>query len=158
MWRILSIALLLSSGQSKADNIIFSKDIEERFSYKNWVSYKTESGHCRPTVEFLIGGSLATLAILRIDASNRSSPVWAHIYGKYIKSFKIEMDGESINIQSLNNRLLEKLANANALTIHADVYRELPPENFANEPTDEEQATVSLAGSSAALRFCNFID
>lgn len=58
IWRMLALALLLLSGPSKADSIIFSKDIEERFSYKDWVSHKTESGQCRPTVEFLIGGSV----------------------------------------------------------------------------------------------------
>ena len=83
---IFLVTFALFSSLSHSDEISFYNDVVKRFSHKDWVAYKTETGHCRPTVEFLIGGTIVKLAILRRDSSNRDSHAWGHLYGKYPES------------------------------------------------------------------------
>lgn len=152
-----------SSGMAYSDEITFSRNLVERFSYKDWVAYKTDSGHCRPTTEFLIGGTVATLAILRRSSSNRSAHTWLHLYGEYINSLvELRLDGELIRWRDLEEKAIERLANAQTLFVTAILYTELPPQvstqDIVQIPKTEHEAMISLAGSSASLRFCNFID
>lgn len=151
------------SGAANSDEISFYRNVVEKFSHKDWVAYKTDSGHCRPTTEFLIGGTVASLAILRTNSSNQDSHAWAHVYGKYTESIvELNVDGKSIRWRSLEQEIIEKIANARNLTVKVKLYDELPPQGMTQDIVDisttEHRSEVSLAGSSAALRFCNFID
>lgn len=151
------------SGMTYSDEITFSRDVVERFSHKDWTAYRTGDGHCRPTTEFLIGGTVATLAILRRSSSNRDAHTWAHVYGEYMNSLvELRVNGESIRWRNLEQKTIENLANAQDLTLTAKLYTKLPPQfvtrDIVQVPTAQHEAKISLAGSSAALRFCNFID
>lgn len=162
MFKMLFI-FALSFDMAYSDEITFSRNLVERFSHKDWVAYKTDSGHCRPTTEFLIGGTVASLAILRRNSSNRSAHTWIHLYGEYINSLvELRLDGESIRWRDLEEKAIEKLANSQNLSVTASLYTELPPQVLTQDivqiPTTEHEAKISLAGSSASLRFCNFID
>src|SRR5690554_1926901 len=110
-----SCLLSLIPSLTSADEIRFSTDVLERFSHKEWVAYQTSSGHCRPTTEFLIGGTVATLAILRNTASKRDTHAWGHIYGEYIARFEMELDGVRFRWRSLDQESIENLANGQRL-------------------------------------------
>ncbi|WP_449287797.1 hypothetical protein [Marinobacter salarius] len=160
---ILTFAFTSFSSIANSDEITFSRNVVERFSHKDWVAYRTDSGHCRPTTEFLIGGTVASLAILRSNSSNRNAHAWAHVYGEYINSLvELNLDGQPMRWRSLEQETIEKLADSQVLSLTAKIYTELPPQSLTQEivqvPTIEKESKVSLAGSSAALRFCNFID
>ena len=81
---------------------------------------------------------------------------------EYVKSFDMKLDGKNVRWRSLDQETITKLANAHSLMVKAEMYVDLPPQGYTEDINDgatkEYKSEVSLGGSSAALRFCNFID
>ncbi|MDC0430795.1 hypothetical protein OAM42_04905 [Candidatus Thioglobus sp.] len=152
--------VLFTSFIVTADPISYSKNIMERFIHKDWVAYK-ERRLCRPMSEFLIGGSVASLAVFYKGSSwsiYNSAPYRTFIYGEYVKSYKLKFNGEYIDHKQITEALLKEMANGDQLTIEADIYKDYELKRTNKSMTLSATATISLIGSPAAFRFCGFIE
>ena len=110
--------------------------------------------------EFLIGGSVASLAVFYKGSSwsmYDNAPYRTHIYGEYVKSYKLKFNDEYIDHKQITEALLKEMANGNQLTIEADIYKDYESKRTDKSMTLSTTATISLTGSSAAYRFCGFI-
>ena len=160
MKHILISLSAMTLAVAQADSIAYSNDIEERFAYKDWVSYQ-ESELCRPMSEFLIGGSIASLAVFDkgpLWAQYESEPYRAFVYGEYIKAYRLLFNNEIINPDQISQTQLKQLANGSYLTIEAEMYSHYKSHRTDESETFNTTATISLSGSSAAFRFCGFIE
>ncbi|EAR09199.1 hypothetical protein MED297_06948 [Reinekea sp. MED297] len=159
--RLLVVGLFfISSGLAQADAIAYSNDIEERFAYKDWVSYK-QTDLCRPMSEFIIGGSVASLAVFDkgpLWEQYESEPYRAFVYGEYVKSYRLRFNNELINSEQISESLLNQLANGSYVTIEAEIYSDYETHRTDKSKTFNATATISLSGSSAAFRYCGFIE
>lgn len=175
LYKVINGALCLHGGQVKyfiilsvlfisfivrADPIAYSNNITDRFIHKDWVAYK-ETRLCRPMSEFLIGGSIATLAIFHNGAAwsvHNKAPYRTHIYGGYIKSYKLKLNGDYIEHKQISEAQLEEIANGSQLTIEAIMYKDYEQKRTDKSLVFNTTATISLKGSSAAFRFCGFTE
>ena len=111
--------------------------------------------------EFLIGGSVASLAVFYKGSSwsiYNSAPYRTFIYGEYVKSYKLKFNGEYIDHKQITEALLKEMANGDQLTIEADIYKDYELKRTNKSMTLSATATISLIGSPAAFRFCGFIE
>ena len=175
LFRPLSTALYLNGGlvkyfvlivglfcslNVKSDPINYSNNITERFIYKDWVAYK-EPQLCRAMSEFIIGGSIASIAIFYKGLGwqkNEKNPYYSFIYREYIKSYQLIINGETIDQDEISQALIEKLATASDLIVYAELYKDYGSKNPKESDTFKSTSSISLRGSSAAFRFCGFIE
>ncbi len=143
-----------------ADEVRYSNNITDRFIYKDWVAYK-EASLCRPMSEFLISGSLASLAIFYkgdVWSAHEKSPYRAHVYGEYIKSYKLKFNGNYIEHEQISEVILKEIANGSQLIIEAEVYKDYEQKRTEKSNVFNISTMISLKGSSASFRFCGFIE
>ena len=161
MKKSLIFSTFLVSFVVGADVIRYSNDITERFIYEDWVAYKDKLRNCRPMTEFLLGGTIASFAVFSNGPlwhrHHDNSPYRSFVYGEYVQSYQLKLNGVYINHEEISHAALKKMSNSNELKIEAVLFKDYGDKSGESE-TFTTTASISLNGSSEAFRFCNFFN